>query len=131
LREFDCGIYEGRSDEAAWKGWQRVFNAWYRNQAYDECIEQGETFHNIWNRFVPFIQSLVTRFRESDANILCVSHGGVYCLMLPLVVRNINHELIKKYGFDYTTCIVAEFQPEGLTCVEWNGNRILSDLPNN
>jgi len=28
LREYDCGVFEGRSDEEAWQAWKEVFDAW-------------------------------------------------------------------------------------------------------
>ncbi len=61
------------------------------------------------------------RYRSSDGGLLCVSHGGLYRMMLPLVLRNVDNDLISRHGFEYTTCIVSELRPEGLVCVEWNG----------
>ena len=124
LREYDCGIYEGRSDEAAWQAWQRLFDAWYLHQRYDECLDMGETFYHMLERFMGFIHDLVTRFANTDTAILCISHGGIYCQMLPLAVSNITHDLIAKYGFDYTACIMVELLESGLSCVEWNGHPV-------
>ena len=30
LREYDCGILQGRSDEASWQSWQELWDAWGR-----------------------------------------------------------------------------------------------------
>ena len=41
--------------------------------------------------------------------------------MLPLVLPNVNNDMMSKYRFDHTTCIVAELGLNGLHCVEWGG----------
>ena len=131
LREYDCGILEGRSDERAWQGWQELFDAWTGHHEWDRRLEGGESFHDIRRRFEPFIKGLVKQYGETSANVVCVAHGGVYALMLPVVLKNVDTALVSRYGLDYTTCIVAEWRPTGLFCVEWNGQvfEALSDDP--
>ena len=67
---------------------------------------------------------LVKRYAGSQESILCVSHGGLYWIMLPLVLKNVSTELISEHGFDYLTCITAELREEGLFCIDWNGKPI-------
>lgn len=122
LREYDCGVLEGRSDELSWQRWHELFNAWVVHKRWEQRIEGGESFYDIRDRFVPFIESLVSRYGSSDVDSVCVSHGGVYWMMLPLVLNNVDTELIARHGFDYTSCIVAECRPAGLYCVDWNGH---------
>jgi probable phosphoglycerate mutase len=31
LREYDCGILEGRSDETGWQMWQALWDAWVKH----------------------------------------------------------------------------------------------------
>jgi len=121
LREYDCGLIEGRSDDECHRLWRELFDDWVLHQRWDRCLEGGETFYNIRDRFVPFIEGLIRKHRESDDNWLCVAHGGLYWMMLPLVLNNVNTDLIARYQFDYTSCIVSELRPEGLVCIEWNG----------
>jgi broad specificity phosphatase PhoE len=121
LREYDCGILEGRSDEAAWQMWRELFDDWDAHRCWERRIESGESFHDIRARFVPFIERLIRQYGDTDDSLLCVSHGGLYRMMLPQVVRNINHELMSTHGFDYMTCVVVELTPAGLICVEWSG----------
>ena len=45
-------------------------------------------------------------------------------MMLPVVLNNVTPELISRYGFGYTACIVAEWRSTGLFCVEWNGHPV-------
>lgn len=121
LREYDCGILEGRSDEAAWQLWQAQFEAWNAGQGWDQGLEGGESFADIRARFVPFIDNLIARHGDSDAAILCVAHGGIYWMMLPLVLKNIDTAFIKQHGLAYTNCIVTECRDAGLRCLDWNG----------
>ena len=120
LREYDCGIIEGRSDEAAWRQWQTLYDAWAKDKQWERRIKEGESFVDIRQRFVPFIDGLIHEYEGLDKRILCVSHGGVYRLMLPLVLCNVDDSFVAN-GFDHTIIVVAEPQPEGLTCIKWNG----------
>ena len=124
LREFDCGIAEGRADEAAWQMWHALFDDWTVHQRWERCIEGGESFYDVRDRFVPFVEGLVAQYGAADANLLCVAHGGVLWLMLPLVLPNVDSDLMSKHGFGHTTCIVSELGPVGLRCIEWDGFKI-------
>jgi len=121
-REYDCGILESRSYEAGWQKWQALWDGWVKHKQWERRIEGGESFYDVRGRFVPFIDDLIRQYQDAEANLLCVGHGGLYWMMLPLVLRNVDHELIsRQQGFDYQTIMVAEWRPEGLVCVEWNG----------
>ena len=121
LREYDMGIMEGRGDKQAWMQWQQLFDDWSRHQLWDRQIEEGETFHDVKNRFVPFIEGLIEKHQSSDANILCIAHGGLYWMMLPQVLKNIGTEFINQNkGIQHTSLIVSEWAQSGLICTEWN-----------
>lgn len=124
LREYDCGELVGRSDEEAWQGWRELFDAWVVHHRWEQRIAGGESFHDIRGRFEPFIAGLVQRYGNPESNVTCVAHGGVYWMMLPLVLKNVDTDLIVQHGFAYTACIVAEWRPTGLYCVEWNGHAV-------
>ena len=124
LREYDCGILEGRSDKAAWKIWQEYYDMWAIHNQYDMHIESGESFHDVYQRFLPFIHDLVSSYMDNEYRILCISHGGIYSLMLPILLKNVDRSLMERYGFEYASCVVAEFQEGGLVCIEWNGHPI-------
>ena len=126
LREYDCGVLEGRSDEAAWQRWRELFDAWMLRHRWDERIEGGESFHDLRARFDPFIEGLVRRHGGTEAELVCVSHGGLYWMMLPAIMKNVTETFISQYRIDYTTCIVAEPRSDGLYCVEWNGQPVES-----
>ena len=124
LREYDCGIAESRADEAGWQMWQAVFDDWSEHKRWERRIEGGESFYDIRDRFVPFIDGLVSQYSDTDAHLLCVAHGGILWMMLPLVLSNVDNDLMAKHGFGHTTCIVSELRPDGLRCVEWDGAKI-------
>jgi broad specificity phosphatase PhoE len=124
LREFDCGVAEGRADQAAWQMWKDVTDDWVVHKRWEQRIEGGESFYNIRDRFVPFVEELIRQYGNADEGIVCVAHGGIYWMMLPLVVKNIDIALLAKYGFDNTTRVLCKSRPEGLICVEWNETKI-------
>lgn len=124
LREYDCGSAEGRADEVGWQMWRDLFDDWSVHRRRERRIEGGESFNDIRDRFAPFIENLVAQYGASDANLLCVAHGGVYWMMLPLVLTNVDHNLMAQHGFGHTMHVIAELEPDGLRCVEWDGVRI-------
>lgn len=127
LREYDCGIAEGRSDEAAWGLWQEEYDAWVLNRDFDYHLEGGETFQEVRQRFSTFIDQLINTHADTHAEVVCVSHGGIYSVMFPLIMQNVTPAMVLRYGFDYTGCIVAEHRAKGLECIEWNGVHIKAD----
>jgi probable phosphoglycerate mutase len=127
LREFDCGIMEGHSDKEAWRSWEEIFDTWLIHQRYDQCIEGGESFNDVRQRFVPFIEGLISEYADTQTQILCISHGGIYSIMLPLVMKNVTQAMISRYGFAYTSTIVAEEIDHKLVCTAWNDHSILDN----
>jgi broad specificity phosphatase PhoE len=121
LREYDCGVAEGRSDAGAWQLWQELLDVWLVAEHREERIEGGESFYEVRERFVPFIEGLANRYGSTEARILCVSHGGLYRVMLPQVLQEMDVRRFAAHGFDYTSCLVSEWRPAGLFCVGWNG----------
>ena len=122
LREYDVGVLEGRADEEAWGIWKALFDDWTEFRRYSRRIDGGESFYDVQNRFVPFVDGLVREHSRADENVLCVAHGGLYWMMLPLVLQNVDTAFIaRQNGFGYTALVVAEWRREGLICVEWNG----------
>jgi broad specificity phosphatase PhoE len=125
LREYDVGNLEGRTDKGAWRSMHSLFDAWVKYQRWDERIEGGESLHQVRDRFMPLIDGLVQQYRDTNSNMLCVGHGGLYLVMLPLVLKNIDTKFIDEHRvFDYTSIVISELDHEGLICTEWNGKRI-------
>lgn len=108
LREYDCGIAEGRADDAAWQMWQELIDAWTIHGRYKQRIEGGESFLEVRARFVPFIEGLVQQYAPTDTGIVCVAHGGLYRMMLPLVLPD-GDDPSAGQGFDYAGCRVGSW----------------------
>ena len=119
LREFDCGVAEGRRDAEAWKLHAGVMDAWLQRGKWDARIEQGESFNDMRRRFIPFIETLVQTYASHPGTIILVGHGAVYYCMLPQVLVNIDYRFIEINGIDHTMPIVVEPGPDGLICRSW------------
>jgi broad specificity phosphatase PhoE len=134
LREYDCGILEGQADETTWARYRQLRSAWIDNHHWDARIEQGESFRDMEQRFVPFIQHLLQQVDHSDSSIVLIGHGGLYACMLPLILRNVSFAMAATYTFPNTAYVLAESQNRGLVCLEWCGisliepNKTLTDV---
>jgi probable phosphoglycerate mutase len=116
LREYDCGILEEKSDEESWRLHREIAEDWTLHHNYERKPEGGECFLDIQKRFLPFIESL------KDGNgspILLVGHGGLFQLMLPLVLRDIDNEFVRSHGIRHTECVIAEYLSREFVCRQW------------
>jgi broad specificity phosphatase PhoE len=124
LREYDCGVLEGRSDSASWEIYDEVLRAWLCHNQWERRIEGGESFLDIKARFVPFIEHLTREYGHSDSDIILVGHGGLYRCMLPVIFVNIDFSFTLANSIPNTSYVVAETRSEGLFCLSWCGNRL-------
>lgn len=122
LREYDCGILEDQSDKASWRLHREIYEDWTLNHNYQRQPDGGECFEDIRERFVPFIEALIHNGVENNDHILCVGHGGLFQLMLPLVLINVDDAFVSSHGIDYTDCVIAEQRREGLVCRQWGSS---------
>jgi probable phosphoglycerate mutase len=116
LREYDCGVLEEQGDEESWAQHHYFFTEWMLCRNLDRKPEGGESFRDIERRFVPFVESLRAR---NAGNMLLVGHGGLFLLMLPVLLVNIDNEFVLKHGIDHTECILAKSHTSGWICKEW------------
>ena len=121
LREYNCGVLEGKSDEESWRLHRQYYEDWTLRQDYSNRPEGGESFVDIQNRFVPFIESMKS---NSEEDILLVGHGGLFHLMLPLVLTNIDNDFVRSHGIGYTDCVIAELRGDELVCLQWSDTRL-------
>ena len=121
LREYDCGILEGKSDPASWALYSDVLDDWALRGNWDRRIEGGESFLDIKARFVPFIDRLLDAYGALDVNILLVAHGGIYHVMLPLVLENVTFENSLSRPLGNTAFALAQAREDRLHCLEWSG----------
>ncbi len=121
LREYDCGVWEGRSDDAGWEEYERVLAAWIEGGDWKARMEGGESFDDMRVRFVPFVERLVQQHGDSSIGFGLIGHGGLYRCMLPLVLENIDHDFALKHLIGHTGLVVAEQQAGRLICTAWDG----------
>jgi len=124
LREYDCGAWEGRSDAETWASHRKVFLDWMARRHWDRKAGGGESFLQIRDRFVPFVEGLRARHWDSRTRILLIGHGGVFRLMLPLVAANIDFEFALGHDMPNTGVIAIEQRDGRLICSDWCGLRV-------
>jgi broad specificity phosphatase PhoE len=120
LREFDCGSMEGRGDEDAWAAHHAVTAAWASHD-YAQCIPGGESFIDMQQRFVPFVDQLVAQHADQAGDILLVGHGSLLHHMLPLVLRNVDRAFVAEHPLRNCACVCAAVHEDGLYCTNWDG----------
>jgi broad specificity phosphatase PhoE len=116
LREFDCGILEGKSDLISWQRFDRLLEEWFVCHNWDSRIEEGESFNDIRRRFETFINNL----RIIKLNLVLVGHGGIFRAMLPLLMDNLDDDYGKDHHLGNTGYVLATLEQHRFTCLEWH-----------
>jgi broad specificity phosphatase PhoE len=120
LREYDCGILEGRSDHSAWQAYDRIARAWIRGE-WSAKPYGGESLLEMRKRFVPFVRRL-TEDRRTTSTTALVGHGGLYRFMLPLVLDNVDLSFSLANPIGHTCLIQAQPRSQVLHCLQWCGH---------
>jgi broad specificity phosphatase PhoE len=128
LREYDCGILEEKSDTESWRLHSEIAEDWVWRHNHSRSPEGGESFFDIRNRFVPFIEQLTRDGLNRHDHILLVGHGGLFHLMLPLILTNVDVSFVKSHGMGHTETVLAEQRPHGLTCLQWGAVKFDTSL---
>lgn len=119
LCEFDCGLAEGCTGEAARSHLAWVMGEWAAGRRASR-IEGGESFDDLQARFAPFVAGLAAAYGRRPVGVVCVGHGGLFRAMLPQVLCNLSAAQMAGRRLAYTACIEAELRPEGLAWVAWD-----------
>lgn len=122
LREFDCGVLEGKSDPESWALHDEVWADWQLRGRLESRIEGGESFLDMRARFAPFLDGL-RRSLDDEDRVVLVGHGGLYLNMLPGVLENTAFARSAGPSFPNASYILAEEQGDSLVCLEWCGLR--------
>ena len=120
LREPYCGVLEGRGDDEAWSHHARQERAW-RDGHLDYSVPGGESLRDVETRLVPFLERPTLKFEQPPGNVLIVSHGSILKNMLPRVLSNVGPEFARANPIGNCDVVVAAYQGNMLTCVEWCG----------
>ncbi len=119
LKEYDCGILEGRGDDAAWALRRQFGQDWLAGRNRASAPDGGESFFDIQRRVGAFLSGLAARFNGRPAEILCVSHGRTLLFGLLELFSNVDAAFIQKNGFAHTVIISAAWRDAGLVCMRW------------
>ena len=126
LWEYDVGILEGKpySKEREDLYWQVVIQ-WMEHDNHDARIKgadknhPGESYNDIKARFMPLIRRLEDTYRDTEANVLLISHGGTLRAMLPVLLSNVDKAFSMAHPLGYTSPIVAELRDGEWVCLRW------------
>jgi broad specificity phosphatase PhoE len=112
LREFDCGVYEGRSHEAAWTAHADVQRRWLEHGRAEARMDGGESLVDLRARFLPFVRRLLAHGGRHETLVL-VGHGGLYRCVLPDVVDGIDPSDLGDLALGYARYVTADLRPDG------------------
>lgn len=121
LREFDCGVFEGRADPTAWAAHAAVQREWFELGRPDARIEGGESLTDLRARFRPFVAAVADDVIGQGAGAtLVISHGGLLQCLLPEILDGIDPPTARGHGMSNTAIVVAKVDPSGrLTASGW------------
>jgi broad specificity phosphatase PhoE len=121
LREFDCGVMEGRGDDAAWAAHAGVLREWFVLGRPDARIEGGESLTDLRARFIPFVAAAAQDLlAHGSGAILMISHGGLLQSLLPEVLDGLDPAKVREHPMPNTAFAVADIGPNGrLTSRGW------------
>jgi probable phosphoglycerate mutase len=124
LREPDLGIIEGRGDDEAWRIHNELGQRWLLEGEHDLRLEGGESFNEIRRRFTAFIDELIARHGNTNDAVLCVAHGSVLLMMLPLVLPNVPVGYPWLTTFPNCATVVADYKAGSFHCLSWCGEAL-------
>jgi broad specificity phosphatase PhoE len=120
LREPDCGFLEGRGDTEAWREHDIWKENWLQGKQLDQGPQNGETCKEVQARLTGFIKNLRSRYEETTAEFVMVTHGALILYGLPVIAEGIDNWFIWEHGLGHAVLITTEIQDGKLTCVAWD-----------
>jgi broad specificity phosphatase PhoE len=124
LREYDVGLFEGRSDPKSWQIYEELEEKWKTPEFRQEKIQGGESFDQIQRRFRDFIAQVNNDHMLDEGCILVITHGGLLKVGLPAVMENITYEFSARNPIRNCDWVVGRPTPKGLICETWGRKEI-------
>jgi broad specificity phosphatase PhoE len=119
LREPDCGLLEGRADQAAWDEHAYWTDAWLQDHELESGPAGGETCLAVRKRMAGFIACLIDVFGNTGSEFLLVTHGALLLFCLPGLVQDVDYRYILEHGLDHLVLIETELKDRQLICQQW------------
>jgi len=119
LQEFDAGVLEGRSDDNAWAEFSALWKGWFSEGLGNKKIDGGESLVEICDRLENFLDEVLLQHPETDANIFCITHGGLLYAAIPGLVENIPYAFVREHLLDNTESIVINWDGKTWKCLQW------------
>ena len=123
LREPDRGFVEGRSDDEAWRIHDDVARRWLIEHEHDARLVGGESFNDIRARFTAFVDELIARHGNTNDVVLCIAHGSVLMMMLPLLLSNVPVGFPWTRSFPNCATVVTTYDAGDFNCLSWCGEK--------
>ncbi|OHD55133.1 MAG: hypothetical protein A2Y33_01115 [Spirochaetes bacterium GWF1_51_8] len=127
LREFDVGIFEGRSDEQSWMEHKTLWEDWLVRGEYEKRHPEGENHYDIRERFGKWLDAAAGEFGKRDVNILAVTHGALMMCALPFALKNLTPGFTFNHLLSNTAIVTAEEREDGFYCMQWDTLKIETD----
>jgi len=127
LRERDVGILKGQEISPENRSLcYRITQQWMVYGNHDVRVEGGECYTDIAARFTSLIGKLEAKYRDTDANVLLISHGITLATMLPLLLSNVDWAFVtSRPPFDGSFHVVAELRDGEWICLRWGEETVM------
>ena len=121
LREFDCGDFEGRGDDAAWAAHTAIVREWLELGQAEARLPGGESLVEIRARFAALLRSVIGDLLDADDDpgdtppraVLLVSHGGLLRCVLPAPFDAVDGARAPARYLGHTELISTDVRPDG------------------
>ena len=128
LREYSVGSFEDTNCEENWRIFFERMHEWMEGRNRHLAVGGGESFFDLRDRFVPFIEDLKAKFAHQEGGLLLVGHGGTFRCMLPLVLSNLSFDFVRQARFANTQVVTAELRAGQMIGLSWGEQPLLSEV---
>lgn len=121
LREFDCGVLEGRRGPFAWMRFSWILRHWFERGNTGKSFPKGESFNDVQQRFLALMDELVARHASDGSSILCVTHAGAMHIGLTGLLSDQPYEQVISWSIPHTGIIKTIRENGVFTCASLDG----------